>query len=284
MATAKAVRLADPTIRIHAASGFGQVTGSPIAADPDGLPLVDGWTWHQGNEPSGCSFGNQTAMWSYGKPVFTNEMEWQPGNPLLGATRGTVAFTNTYLNSLAFKNSPTGVIAIHAAKPTTNVEADGYGWTVWRSTGTNATPARPSLLPNHFEFDYWVWPSVAPFIKTVPWNSVRRHVMEDIARMHQRVIAFETPEPSAANGPLHRDTPGGKLVVVLTNEAEPTGFNSSFTATVGTHDNQSRTWCGFSYIGDADGAGFNVSLGTVTNAPRFTTTLEPNSVQWWYEQ
>jgi hypothetical protein len=56
------------------------------------------------------------------------------------------------------------------------------------------------LLPNHFDYNYWNWPSVAPFVKTIPWNSVRRNVMEDVQRMHQRVAAFETAPASVARG------------------------------------------------------------------------------------
>ena len=134
------------------------------------------------NAPSKHTFGNQTRLWSYGKLDFTNEHEYQPGSPFAGTEVGTVAAVNTFLNTLTFKDSPTGVIILHAIKPTTNLESLGYGWTWWRSTGTPAPKAFPSLLENHFTYNYWNWNSVAPFVKTVPWNSVRLNVMEDTQR------------------------------------------------------------------------------------------------------
>merc|ERR1711920_1183390 len=100
---------------------------------------------------------------------------------------------NTFLNTLTFKNAPTGVIMLHAAKPTTNLESLGYGWAWWRSTGTSTPKEFPDLAPNHFVLNYWNWNGVAPFTKTVPWNSIRRSVIEDKQRRYQRVVAFETP-------------------------------------------------------------------------------------------
>ena len=91
-----------------------------------------------------------------------------------GTALGTVSNVNIFLNTLTFKDAPTGVVMLHAIKPTTNLESLGYGWTWWRSTGTPASPAFPGLAPNHFEYNYWNWNSVAPFIKTVPWNSRRQ--------------------------------------------------------------------------------------------------------------
>jgi hypothetical protein len=101
-----------------------------------------------------------------------------------------VSCVNIFLNTLTFKNSPTGVMMLHAIKPTTNLESLGYGWTWWRSTGTPPVPAFPNLAPNHFTPNYWTWSSVAPFVKTVPWNSVRLGVLEDDVRMLQRVVAY----------------------------------------------------------------------------------------------
>ena len=33
----------------------------------------------------------------------------------------------------------------------------GYGWTWWRSTGSNASSQMPELAPNHFAMNYWTW-------------------------------------------------------------------------------------------------------------------------------
>ena len=64
--------------------------------------------------------------YNYGKLDFTNEMEYQPGSPLAGSVLGTVSNVNTFLNTLKWKHSPTGVMMLHASKPTTNMESLGY--------------------------------------------------------------------------------------------------------------------------------------------------------------
>lgn len=124
-ACAKRIRALDPGIRIHANSWSGQVSAAPIALDPETLPLVDAWTWHTVNAASSRTFGNGTKYWAYGKVDFTNEMEYQPGSPFAGTEVGTAAAVNTFLNTLTFKDSPTGVIILHAIKPTTNLESLG---------------------------------------------------------------------------------------------------------------------------------------------------------------
>ena len=283
MACAKKIRAYNASIRIHANSWSGQLGAAPIALDPKGLPLVDAFTHHTVNSPSANTFGNNTRKWAYGKPDFTNEMEYQPGSPYAGSEVGTVAAVNTFLNTLTFKDSPTGVIILHAIKPTTNAESLGYGWTWWRSTGSNASSVFPDLKEQHWTYNYWNWNSVAPFTKTVPWNSRRLNVMEDRQRVHQRVVAFETPGQDVEKGPLHAKTAAGKLIVVLTNEQagpNPTAFN----ATIGTTDGKPRLWRGYSFKGDAVGKYFNVSLGTTDGAvTSFQTSLPANTVQWWYE-
>ena len=279
VACATKIRAYDLTIRIHANSATGQLGASPIANNPETLPLLDAFTWHTVNAPSSHTFGNRSTHYNYGKVDFTNEMEYQPGSPFAGTAVGTVALLNTFLNTLTFKDSPTGVISLHASKPTTNIEALGYGWTWWWPTNGSAPPALPGLRPNHFAYNYWNWAAVAPFIKTVPWNSVRLGVDEaPVARMRQRVVAFETPEVGRG-GPLHANTPAGKLIVVLTNEDGA----ANFTAKVRSVDGRVRTWEGFQYQGSMDGAEFNVSLGSRIGAI-FSTTLSPATMQWWYER
>ena len=232
---------------------------------------------------SAKTFGNNTRTWSYGKPAFTNEMEYQPSSRLAGSEEGTVAAVNTFLNTLTFKDSPTGVIILHAIKPTTNLESLGYGWAWWRPTGSNASAAFPALQEQHWTPNYWNWNSVAPFTKTVPWDSWRLNVMEDRQRVHQRVVAFETPGAEVEKGPLHAHTAAGKLIVVLTNE-QFSPSSAVFNATVGTSDGKPRVWRGYSFKGDAAGAHFNISLGTTGGAVgSFVASLPANTVQWWYE-
>jgi len=280
-ACAKKIQALDPTIRIHANSNNGQVGASPVAHDPDTLALVDAWTWHTINVNSSSTF--EDAPYNYGKLDFTNEMEYQPGSPLAGSVLGTVSNVNTFLNTLKWKHSPTGVMMLHASKPTTNMESLGYGWTWWRPTGDNSTsPNFPDLKSNHWAYNWWNWNSVAPFVKTVPWNSIRLDVKEDVTRMEQRVVAFQTPE-MGRGGPLHMHTASGKLIVVLTNEAP-----YDFTTFVGTTDGVQRVWAGFSFQGASNSSTFNITLGAKTTSGvtqgQFETMLAPFTVQWWYEQ
>lgn len=230
---------------------------------------------------SSKDFGNHTA-WAYEKMQFTNEHEYQPGSPFAGTEVGTVAQVNSHLNTLTFKNSPTGVIMLHAIKPTTNLESLGYGWAWWRSSGSNISKEF-DLKEQHFVYNYWNWNSVAPFTKTLPWNSVRRNVMEDTQRVHQRIVAFETPRSGVERGPMQTHAAAGKLIVVLTNEADEV-HNGSYTTTVGMTDGKQRTWIGYSFKGDATGKFFNISLGQPTVGTSFKTTLPANTIQWWYEQ
>ena len=284
-ACAAKIRALDPTIRIHANSATGQLGASPIAQDPESLALVDAWTWHFVSAGSARLFGNSTAAvpWAYGKLDYTNEMEYQPGSPYAGTEVGTVSNVNIFLNGLTFKNAPTGVIMLHAAKPTTNLESLGYGWAWWRSSGSNASAQFPDLAPQHFTLNYWTWNSVAPFTKTVPWNSLRRNVLEDVQRMYQRVVAFETPAAGVERGPVLGHAAPGKLIVVVTNEVERGKPPADFNATVRTTDGALRSWAGYSFKGDARGAFFNISLGVVRGSASFTTTIAANTLQWWYE-
>jgi len=287
-ACAKKIRQLDPAIRIHANSATGQLGASPVANDPNTLALVDAWTWHRVNQGSEDAFND--APYNYGKLDFNNEMEYQPGSPYAGSAVGTVSNVNMFLNTLKFKNSPTGVMMLHAAKPTTNLESLGYGWTWWRSTGDNSTsPNFPDdLKQNHFAYNWWNWNSVAPFIKTVPWNSIRLDVAEDVTRLRQRVVAFQTPAVGQG-GPLHTSTAAGKLILVLTNEAAV-----NFSTTVGTNDGVQKVWSGYSFHGAANNSTFNISLGTKSSggggveanegSRGFETTLAPYTIQWWYEQ
>ena len=55
-----------------------QLGSSPIANDPDTLNLVDAFTFHHVSAGSSATFGNDT-LYTYGKLMYTNEMEYQPG-------------------------------------------------------------------------------------------------------------------------------------------------------------------------------------------------------------
>lgn len=140
---------------------------------------------------------------------------------------------------------------------------------------TSITVRLPTQLPRN-SYAYQDCPLTVLWLQ-VPWNSMRLNVMEDTQRVYQRVVAFSTPA-SGSGGPLHPDTVPNKLIVVLTNEGAV-----NFTTTVQVTDGLSRRWAGYSYTGSVDGSGFNVSIGLEQSAT-FNTTLEPFTVQWWYEQ
>jgi hypothetical protein len=57
-------------------------------------------------------------------------MEYQPHSPYAGTAVGTVSNVNIFLNTLQFKDSPTGVMMLHAAKPTSNLESWVCTWCV----------------------------------------------------------------------------------------------------------------------------------------------------------
>ena len=123
VACARKIRAHDPSIRIHANSLDGQIGASAIANDPRTLDLVDAWTWHHVNQGSVSTF--KAHDYAYGKLDLTNEMEYQPNSPYAGTAVGTVSNVNIFLNTLQFKGSPTGVMMLHAAKPTSNLESLG---------------------------------------------------------------------------------------------------------------------------------------------------------------
>ena len=89
----------------------------------------------------------------------------------------------------------------------------------------------------------------------------------------------------------------GLLVVVVTNEDTDkcidqwhcTHFNQTYAATVRTTDGRPRSWRGYSFRGDAEGKFFNVSLGArtcpgVACPGGLPVSLQPNEIQWWFEQ
>lgn len=114
---------------------------------------------------------------------------------------------------------------------------------------------------------------------------------EDVTRLRQRVVAFQTPAVGQG-GPLHTGTAAGKLILVLTNEAAV-----NFSTTVGTNDGVQKVWSGYSFHGAANNSTFNISLGTKSSGGGgggggveanddnrgFETTLAPYTIQWWYE-
>ena len=85
--------------------------------------------------------------------------------------------------------------------------------------------------------------------------------------MHQRVVAFETPDAHVEKGPLHAGAAAGKLIIVVTNEVAA-GFNQSYGVTVRTTDGAPRVWRGYSFKGDAIGKHFNVSISAPVSAVR----------------
>lgn len=290
MAVAARVRQWNATVKIHAQSATGQYGASPVANSAAGRALVDGWTWHHVDGDARVLFGNSTpdASHTFGIPSFVNEFEYQPGSPFSGTAAGTINTVNMHLNSLVFAypninhtqaNAVPSVLMLHAAKPITNAESLGYGWTWYRPANFTNTTVFPELAPGHFEPNWWNYPAVMPFVKLLPWNARRVNVMEDTQRPDQRVAAFLTPA-TGSGGPLHRATPANKLRVVLTN-AHPA---SPFNVTVGFSDRTLRSFSGYRFFGSTDDRGYNISLGTRQAVSAITTSLLPSSIEWWVEE
>ena len=83
------------------------------------------------------------------------------------------------MNWFSFTNAPTW-FWLHASKPTTNAESDGYGLSFWRPyNDTNFSPTHfPTLPAGHFTPIDDNFNAVAGFARYLPWDSVRVNVTE----------------------------------------------------------------------------------------------------------
>jgi hypothetical protein len=243
-AAAPAVHAAFPDALVHVCSNTGQGAGagSAVAADAQLTALVDAWTWHCVGCPSTSQLGAAALKYTdnaQGKFVFNNEFEY------LDDTTSSTKCINTaqsIINWFTFANAPTW-FWLHASKPTTNAESQGYGLTFWRPyNDTNFTPSHfPDLPAGHFTPIDDNLNALAGFAKYLPWDSVRVNITESSGVLaKQRPLAYLFA-PAAAlwlhgvHGRAHYDGPrAGRdaaaraaathLGIALTNENNATAF------------------------------------------------------------
>lgn len=310
-AAAQVRALPAPAPRVHASSGKGQTEqGAMVAADNATAALVDMWTWHKIGADSSLPMDNAAAFMANarGKPVIDNEYEYFYGRPGSGndVNHSTVNTAASIMNWMTFVGSPM-FSWLHALKPTYNSESTGYGLGFWRPWDDNNTsPGHfPGLPKGHWQYNPLNWPSVAGFVRYMPWDAVRVDVREDTRRADQRVMAFLTPngtidggggaaagahvnEHGHTGGPWHAGvTPPGLLGVVLTNRDTDHPFSVQVAITSG---------------GAANNDGASISDGTVFCGHRFNRTdvdvqlsaqrvtasslslvLPPNAIEFWLQ-
>jgi O-glycosyl hydrolase len=203
------VRALLPNVHIHSNSWKGQADPSAdlIRKDPALLQQIDAWTWHQIGHDSNDEITRQAEYTAnaVGKPVYQNEFEYDfyPSRPI----KPKDAFINTaqsIMNWMVFENSPTW-FWLHALKPVSNFEAQGYALGFWRPAGDTNFTKEPNLQPGHWEYNAKNWNAIAGFLRYMPWDSIRLAVDEDTVRKDSRIMVWKSP--------------AGKLGLVVTNRS-----------------------------------------------------------------
>ncbi|WP_435242038.1 hypothetical protein [Streptomyces cucumeris] len=261
-AVAPKIRKKYPDALIHADSqdGWSGEIGKAIKADADALGCVDAWTYHRlgnGDHNSDRQITEDFSSGRSGKHVFCNEFEYLHGGTTDWRTINTA---QSIMNWMTFHNSPTW-FWLHALKPTTNSESDGYSLGFWRPPNVKNPERFRHIKERHWDFNPRNWNAVAGFLRYMPWNSVRYHVDEP---------RHTGGKPYTEHRIMAWRTPGGKPALVVTNRSE----KDSFTYTV---DTQTK--------GDFHGHRYgpsthNKSVGT-KNGPKLTLTLPPLSIEFW---
>ncbi|MFB7673349.1 hypothetical protein ACFC26_18270 [Kitasatospora purpeofusca] len=258
-AVAPKIRAKYPNVMIHADSqhGWKGPRGRAVLADPQALSCVDAWTFHRIGSDSNQQITEDFTSGAAGRPVFNNEFEYlRPTSPF----DRTLNTAQSIMNWMTFQNSPTW-FWLHALKPTTNSESQGYSLGFWRPPHDTDFSHHPNIEPGHWDVNPENWNAVAGFVRYLPWDSVRYHVEEPVHddgtpyRDH-RIMAWRTPE--------------GKQVFAITNRSATTPF----TYTVDT-----RTAAAFQ--GHRFGPTLhNRTLSTVTG-PTLALTVPPLSIEFW---
>jgi O-glycosyl hydrolase len=199
------LRALKPSLHIHANSWDGPAGtyAAEIRKNPELLKSIDAWTWHQVGSNSNAQIDDQAKymMGAGGKPVYSNEFEYQPADLKKIAS----PFMNTgqsLMNWMVFENSPTWYW-LHALKPVTNLEATGYALGYWRPAGVLKNNLRPNLEAGHWEFNAQNWNALAGFLKYLPWDSTRLAVDEGTVQHDQRILVWRSKR--------------GKLGIALSN-------------------------------------------------------------------
>ncbi|MEV4514385.1 hypothetical protein AB0K00_36170 [Dactylosporangium sp. NPDC049525] len=254
-AIAPKIRAEFPGIVIHADAENGQRGrgGALIRADATALSQVDGWSFHRIGSDSNDQLQNNYTSDAAGKPVFSNEFEYQVPT----SDWKMVNTAQSIMNWMTFQNSPTW-FWLHALKPTYNSEASGYSLGFWRPYDDDDFTKYPTIAKGHWDYNPRNFNGIHGFVKYLPWNSVRYAVDEGTVRTEQRIMAWKTPQ--------------GKLVFAMTNRSL-----STVTYTVDT--GSVRSFQGQQYTPTAR----NTNL-TDKTGPVLTLTLPPTSVQFWIER
>ena len=282
------IKKAFPGMLIHANSARGQAGASAIANDDEAASYVDAWTWHFAGDRS-VPVRNQSWLLSgaRGKPIFVNEFEYQPDTPFFGKPTGTLNLAQLILNFFTYTDSPS-FYWIHALKPTTNMEAEGYAMGFWRPRADQNTSHYPDLDYGHWMYYAPIYHALAGFAKIMPWNSVRYDVAEATVNDDARIMAFKTPSDTlthGAGGPLHAFvTPPDRIGVVLAYGRDVNNATgASFTYTLGFDDGRPHTLNGYRFT--SDDSGYNISLGSVTvpASGYADITVPPLSIEFWIE-
>ena len=169
-----------------------------IRNDPETRQYVDAWVWHQIGDHSANVIKKKDRYLkdTYGKPVYQNEYEYLKGGTSPERCLNTV---QNMLNWFTFVDSPTWYW-IHVLKPTYNEEASGYSLGFWRPWDDEQ---ENDIKKGHWKYNPNNFNALAGFLNYMPWNSRRYAVTEDSMRIHNRIMAFKTPQ--------------NKTVIVITN-------------------------------------------------------------------
>jgi len=195
-------------------------TGSPlVVADSGLLAEIYGFALHiidalANNAAYVRTFQNTLAGQNYGgKPVFSDENEYfdpsvTPGNAVYLTPQ--FRFANTCMMPLmwfVYLGSPIWYW-IHIGKPTTGpqYESVGRALTVWKPPGSSASAQYPSLTDGTFTTVDVNWNAIKPWLRFLPWGSVRLAMPPAIPRSDVAAMAWRKPN--------------GKIVIAAVNRTE----------------------------------------------------------------
>jgi O-glycosyl hydrolase len=252
------IRALLPNVQIQAPSWDGPAGkyAAAIRTDPELLKNIDAWTWHQIGHDSNDQIDKRAEYLdgANGKPVYTNEFEYQPWNK----PKFNSYFMNTgqsLMNWMVFENSPTW-FWLHALKPVANMEAGTYSLGFWRPYGQLKQNLRLSLKAGHWEFNAQNWNAIAGFLKYLPWDSTRLQVDEDTVRHDQRILVWQSED--------------GRLGIALSNRgAAPFTFH--------LHGIRAAQLAGHSYTVTSR----DRSIGKKRGSKDVAITVQPQSFEFW---
>ncbi|MED7947338.1 hypothetical protein [Streptomyces sp. BE303] len=267
-AVAPKIKAKYPNALIHSNSqgGWMDSLGQATVADPQALAAVDAWTFHRvGTQSTEQIPAGRYTAGALGKPVFNNEFEYLDNQTSDARTLNTA---QSIMNWMTFQDAPTW-FWLHALKPTTNVEADGYALGYWRPPTDTDFSHHPNIAPGHWDFIPRNWNAIAGFVQFMPWNSVRYHVDEPLLRYQLSPQWGYQDLPSPSRRIMAWKTPEGKPVFAITNSS-----STPYTFTVDTQT--AATFRGLRY-----GPSTNNLFISNKTGPQLTITVPPLSIEFW---